>query len=58
LFVARTFAVWTAAALHHMAMKVDRSLHWDPLREPFTNDDDANAMLRRPQRPPYVVDGA
>ena len=28
-------------------------LQWDPQAERFTNDDDANAMLERPARPPW-----
>jgi hypothetical protein len=40
--------------LHHIAMKVNkRHLHWDPVKERFQNDDEANAMLSRPQRAPY-----
>ncbi len=39
--------------LHHIAMKTNRRLHWDPERERFHNDDEANAMLSRPQRAPY-----
>lgn len=45
----------SACLLHHMAMKAKRKLYWDPLKERFKNDDDANALLSRPQRPPYVV---
>ncbi len=45
----------SACLLHHIAMKLPRRLHWDPLRERFKNDDEANAMLARPQRPPYVI---
>jgi predicted dehydrogenase len=45
----------SACLLHHIAMKIDRPLHWDPVTERFRNDDDANAMLSRPQRWPYVV---
>ncbi len=41
--------------LHHMAMKINRRLHWDPVRERFSNDDEANALLTRPQRPPFVT---
>jgi predicted dehydrogenase len=41
--------------LHHIAMKTKRRLHWDPARELFKNDDDANGMLSRPQRVPYVL---
>jgi predicted dehydrogenase len=40
--------------LHHIAMKTKRRLHWDPERERFKEDDDANAMLSRPQRSPYT----
>jgi predicted dehydrogenase len=45
----------TACLIHHMAMKSNRKLYWDPTRERFKNDDDANAMLARPQRWPYVI---
>jgi hypothetical protein len=34
-------------------MKLDRTLHGDPLRERFRNDDEANEMLARPQRAPW-----
>jgi predicted dehydrogenase len=44
----------TACLLHHIAMKLKRNLSWDPVRERFKNDDEANAMLSRPQRPPYA----
>lgn len=40
--------------LHHIAMKTKRKLHWDPAKERFWNDDEANSMLSRPQRPPYT----
>jgi hypothetical protein len=36
-------------------MKTKRKLYWDPLRERFKNDDEANAMLSRPQRWPYLI---
>jgi predicted dehydrogenase len=45
----------SACLLHHIAMKLPRKLYWDPLRERFRNDDEANAMLSRPQRPPYGI---
>ncbi len=45
----------SACLLHHIAMKTRRTLHWDPIRERFRNDDEANAMLSRPQRWPYVI---
>jgi len=41
--------------LHHIAMKTNRRLHWDPAKERFLNDDAANAMLSRPQRAPYAL---
>jgi len=40
--------------LHHIAMKANRRLHWDPQLEQFKGDAAANAMLSRPQRPPYT----
>ena len=40
--------------LHHIAMKLPRHLHWDPVLERFQNDDEANALLSRPQRYPYI----
>jgi predicted dehydrogenase len=45
----------SACLLHHMAMKLKRKLHWDPMKERFKNDDEANAMLSRPQRWPYAI---
>jgi len=41
--------------LHHMAMKLKRKLYWDPVKERFRNDDEANSMLSRPQRWPYMI---
>lgn len=46
----------SACLLHHMAMKAGRSLHWDPLRERFNNDDEANTWTSRAHRWPYVID--
>jgi hypothetical protein len=45
----------SACLLHHIAMKTKRTLHWDPVHERFKDDDDANAMLSRPQRWPYML---
>src|SRR5271156_13284 len=33
-----------------------RKLYWDPVKEHFKNDDEANCMLLRPQRAPYMMD--
>ncbi len=43
----------SACLVSHIAMKFDRKLYWDPVKERFKNDDEANAMLSRPQRHPY-----
>jgi predicted dehydrogenase len=43
----------TACLLGHIAMKLPRTLHWDPRKERFKNDDEANAMLSRAQRWPW-----
>jgi len=42
----------SACLLAHIAMKLPRTLRWDPARERFRDDDEANAMLSRPQRVP------
>jgi hypothetical protein len=42
--------------IHHIAMKTKRRLYWDPVKEHFKNDDEANCMLSRPQRAPYIMD--
>ncbi len=39
----------------HISMKLERKLNWNPDTERFINDDQANAMLARPQRSPYGV---
>ncbi|MGB2714513.1 MAG: Gfo/Idh/MocA family oxidoreductase [Vicinamibacterales bacterium] len=44
-----------ACLVHHIAMKLKRKVYWDPVRERFRNDDEANAMLSRPQRFPYTM---
>jgi len=41
--------------LHHITMKLRRKLKWDPMKERFINDDEANSMLSRPQRYPYMI---
>ena len=43
----------SACLLQHIAMTLNPRLYWDPILERFRNDDEANAMLSRPQRPPY-----
>ncbi|MGF1638539.1 MAG: Gfo/Idh/MocA family protein [Cyclobacteriaceae bacterium] len=46
----------TACILGHIAMKIPRKLFWDPLKERFKNDDEANSYLSRPYRVPYLLD--
>lgn len=43
----------TVCLVTHIAMKLGRKLSWDPGREEFINDKEANSMLSRPQRAPY-----
>lgn len=42
--------------LHHITMKLGRKIYWDPVKERFKNDDEANSMLSRSQRWPYVIE--
>jgi predicted dehydrogenase len=46
----------TACLLGQAAMRLDRTLHWDPARERFVNDEAANQLLARKQRSPYGTD--
>jgi len=48
----------SACLVHHASMLLKRKLYWDPVRERFKNDDEADATLSRPQRPPYRMDYA
>ncbi|MDQ4140376.1 MAG: Gfo/Idh/MocA family oxidoreductase [Bacteroidota bacterium] len=41
--------------IHQIAMKLKRKVYWDPVKEKFKNDDEANSMLSRPQRYPYLI---
>jgi predicted dehydrogenase len=46
----------SACLLHHITMKLERKVIWDPIKERFKNDDEANAMLSRAQRWPYIIE--
>jgi myo-inositol 2-dehydrogenase / D-chiro-inositol 1-dehydrogenase len=46
----------TVCLITHISMKLGRKLNWDPEREVFINDDEANLMLSRKQRYPYGTD--
>jgi predicted dehydrogenase len=45
----------SACLISHIAMKLPRKLHWDPVNERFKNDDEANSMLSRSQRSPWGI---
>lgn len=45
----------SACLLHHAAMKLNRKLYWDPKKEQFKNDAEANKLLSRPQRKAYAI---
>ncbi len=46
----------SACLVGHIAMKLKRRIYWDPARERFKNDDEANSMLSRAQRWPYGIE--
>ena len=46
----------SACILGWIAMKLGRKLTWDPVKEVFVGDDQANSMRSRPQRAPYGID--
>lgn len=45
----------SACLVHHIAMKLGRKVYWNPVKEQFKNDNEANAMLSRNQRFPYII---
>jgi len=45
----------TLCWLDQIAIKLKRKLRWDPVREVFVKDDEANRMLDRPMRAPWKV---
>ena len=45
----------SACLLHHISMKLNRKLQWDPEKEQFINDPEATAMLSRTQRKGFEV---
>jgi predicted dehydrogenase len=44
----------TACILANLALQLGRTLEWDPASGLVRNDDEANALLRRPYREPWV----
>jgi hypothetical protein len=48
-----------SASLCHLgviAIRLGRKLNWDPTKEQFVNDAEANGWLTRPMRKPYDYD--
>jgi hypothetical protein len=45
----------TLCWLDQIAIKLGRTLRWDPAREEFVRDAEANRMLDRPMRAPWKV---
>ena len=48
---------WSQLPCHlaNIALRLGRKLHWNPQREEFTGDDEANGLLSRSQRSPYQI---
>ena len=46
----------SACHLANIAMRLGRTLKFDPVKEDFIGDAEATAMLSRPQRPEYAID--
>jgi hypothetical protein len=42
--------------LCNITMLLGRKLRWDPEKEGFVGDEQASALVARPQRPPYTVE--
>jgi predicted dehydrogenase len=45
----------TMAHIGNIAMILKRKLHWDPVKEEFPGDSEANAMLNRAEREPWSI---
>jgi hypothetical protein len=44
----------TSCILANLSMKLGRTLTWDPVKGRVVNDEEANRLLRRPYRQPWV----
>ena len=53
--VERGHRACSVCLITHISMKLERKLYWNPNTEKFSNDNEANAMLKRTQRYPYGV---
>jgi hypothetical protein len=45
----------TPCHLVDISMRLQREIRWDPVKEEIIGDDEANACLKRWQRPPYTI---
>lgn len=45
----------TLVNLGKIALQLGRSLHFDPAAQVFVNDEEANAMLEKPMREPWII---
>lgn len=45
----------TLCHLANIAMRLHRKLKWDPARETFVDDDEANRMMVRTMRTPWML---
>jgi predicted dehydrogenase len=52
--VAEGYMSTAACILANMSMQLGRSLQWDPQRGLVVGDDEANRLLRRPYRSPWI----
>jgi hypothetical protein len=48
----------TICLLANLARELGRTLRWEPEREVFLDDDQANALLDRPRRPGWELPAA
>jgi hypothetical protein len=46
----------SACLVAHAGMRLGRELKWDPAKEQFIGDEEANRLLSRPQSKPYGTD--
>ncbi|RMG03399.1 MAG: gfo/Idh/MocA family oxidoreductase [Planctomycetota bacterium] len=46
----------TSCHMCNIAMLLKRKLRWDPEKEEFVGDEQANALMSRPRRAPYTLD--
>ena len=45
----------TVIQQEHISLKLGRKLRWDPVREEFAGDADANRLMVRPMRSPWRI---